>query len=82
MDHSLLSTDRNEQEHPAYPQVRAQDALPGRGRHEDIPDVIDFDYNEIVYILSRLTDPACVGIIEVVVSKMQRGKNVTVSQHG
>ena len=56
--------------------------LLGEGRHEDIPDVIDFDYNEIVYILSRLTDPACVGIIEVVVSKMQRGKNVTVSQHG
>lgn len=54
----------------------------GEGRHDDIPDVIDFDYKEIVYILSRLTDPSCVGIVEVVASKVQKGKNVTVSQHG
>lgn len=54
----------------------------GESGHEDIPTVIDFDYSEIVYILSRLTDPSCVGIVEVVASKMQRGKNITVSQHG
>lgn len=56
--------------------------LLGEGRHDSIPDVIDFDYNDLVYLVSRLTDPSCVAIVEVVASKMQRGRNVTISQHG
>ena len=54
----------------------------GQGDSESIPDVVDFDYSDIIYAISRLTDPSCVGIVEVVVSKVSKSKNVAVSQHG
>ena len=54
----------------------------GQGDTDKIPDVVDIDYSEIIYMISRLTDPSCVGIIEVVVSKVNKKKNVTISQHG
>lgn len=44
--------------------------------------IIDFEYVEIVYMLSKITDPSCVGVIEVVVSKFDTKKNLTVSQFG
>ncbi len=44
--------------------------------------VIDIDYNEIVYMTTRITDPACVAIIEVVLSKINRGDLVPLAQYG
>lgn len=53
----------------------------GHGNAE-ISKLIDFQYTDIVYLLSRITDPTCVGIIEVVVSKFDLRKNLVASQFG
>jgi hypothetical protein len=29
----------------------------------DSTDVIDFDYSDIVYLISRINDPACIGVV-------------------
>ena len=55
--------------------------LGGDGK-DSIPDVIDFDYGEIVYLISRLTDPSCIGVVEIVASKFDTRKNVVVAQYG
>lgn len=47
-----------------------------------LPVVIDVEYNELIYLISRLTDPSCVGIAEIVVSKIKRDKNVISAQYG
>lgn len=49
---------------------------------DSIPDVIDFDYNEIVYMISRLTDPSCIGVVEIVASKIDKRKKVIRAQYG
>lgn len=46
------------------------------------PVVIDIDYNEIIYLMSRLTDPSCVGVVELVASKIGTQKSPTTSQYG
>lgn len=48
----------------------------------DMVKTIDFEYTDIIYMLSRITDPTCVGIIEVVVSKFDLRKNLVASQFG
>lgn len=55
--------------------------------HNDYNDsmvskVIDFDYTDIIYMISRITDPTCVGIIEIVVSKYDLRKNLVAGQFG
>jgi hypothetical protein len=50
--------------------------------NDHLPDIIDVDYNEIVYLITRLTDPSCVGVVEIVASKHQVHGNLLVSQHG
>jgi hypothetical protein len=50
--------------------------------HSKIPKVIDFDYVDIVYMISRITDPSCVGVIEIVVSKFDSKRNLVASQFG
>ena len=47
-----------------------------------LPKIIDFEYVDIVYMLSRITDPSCVGVIEIVVSKYDSKKNLVASQFG
>jgi hypothetical protein len=47
-----------------------------------IPDTIDMDYFEIVYMISRLTDPSCVGVVEIVVSTISRKSSLITSQFG
>lgn len=47
-----------------------------------ISNVIDIDYGEILYIMSRLTDPSCVAVVEIVVSKIDKRNQVLVDQHG
>lgn len=47
-----------------------------------IPKVVDFEYSDIVYMVSRITDPSCVGVIEVVVSKFDTARGLVASQFG
>lgn len=55
--------------------------LGGDGR-DKLPDIIDFDYSEIVYLISRISDPSCIAVVEIVASKEDVRKNVIVSQYG
>lgn len=50
--------------------------------NSDVVKTIDFEYTDIIYMLSRITDPTCVGIIEVVVSKFDLRKNLVAAQFG
>eukprot|EP01032_Pedospumella_encystans_P018860 gene18860-21459_t len=53
----------------------------GHGNAE-ISKLIDFQYTDIVYLLSRITDPTCVGIIEIVVSQIDLQKKLVAPQFG
>jgi hypothetical protein len=47
-----------------------------------IPKSIDFEYTDIVYMISRITDPTCVAVIEIVVSKFDIARNLIAMQFG
>ena len=51
-------------------------------RGSETNDIIDIDYPEIVYLISRIIDPSCVGIIEIIVTKSSKDKQVTSTQYG
>jgi hypothetical protein len=53
----------------------------GRG-NVDMATKIDFEYNDIIYMISRITDPTCVAILEIVVSKFDVRKNLVAAQFG
>lgn len=55
--------------------------LGGDGR-DKLPELIDFDYPEVVYIVSRITDPSCVAVVEIVASKEDVRKDMVVAQYG
>lgn len=44
--------------------------------------VVDFDYNELLYMISRLEDKTCVAVIEIVASTIDKKSDVLISQHG
>lgn len=44
--------------------------------------VVDFDYNDLLYMISRLQDKTCVAVIEIVASTIDKQDDVLVSQHG
>lgn len=50
--------------------------------NDQVVKTLDFEYTDIVYMLSRITDPTCVGIIEIVVSKFDLRKNLVAAQFG
>eukprot|EP01041_Mallomonas_annulata_P001319 gene1319-2541_t len=52
------------------------------GDTEPIVDVLDIDYREITYMISKLADPQCVAVVELVVSKLDGNKQLTASQYG
>lgn len=45
-------------------------------------DVIDISYSEIIYMVTRLTDPSCVAVVEIVVSRISNDNEMVISQHG
>jgi hypothetical protein len=45
-------------------------------------DYLDLDFSDVVYILSRLTDPSCVGVVELVISKIDIRRKLTTAQYG
>ena len=47
-----------------------------------MPTTIDFDYKDLVYMISRIIDPSCVAIVEVVVSKFDAQSNILLNQYG
>jgi hypothetical protein len=47
-----------------------------------LPDVIDISYPEIVYLISRITDPSCVAVVEIVITKTDKVKKILMSQFG
>ncbi len=44
--------------------------------------VIDVDYQDIVYMISRITDPNCVAVLEIVMTKVNKGNRLVVAQYG
>lgn len=52
------------------------------GDDDDLPDLIDLEYNEIVYMISRLADPSCIGVVEIVVSRISTQKKLVTAQYG
>lgn len=44
--------------------------------------VVDVDYQDIVYMISRITDPSCVAVIEVVLTKVNKDNKLAVAQYG
>lgn len=40
------------------------------------------EYTDVVYMISRITDPSCVAVVEIIVSKYDLQKNVTSQQFG
>jgi len=51
----------------------------GEGR---LHRVLDFTYEDVVYLISRINDPKCIGVLEIVASKEDRARNITVAQYG
>jgi hypothetical protein len=47
-----------------------------------LPDVLDINYLEIIYMFSRITDPSCVAAVEIVVSKTDKYKKILLHQYG
>lgn len=45
-------------------------------------NILEFDCNDIVYFLTRIIDPACVAVIEVVVSKLDPTRNIVLNRYG
>ena len=48
----------------------------------DSTDVIDFDYSDIVYLISRINDSSCIGVVEVVASLIDTKRYITIGQYG
>lgn len=57
-------------------------SVPLGSDNDDLPDLIDLEYNEIVYLISRLSDPSCIGVVEIVVSKISTQKKLVTAQYG
>ena len=49
---------------------------------ENSPEIIDINYREIAYIISRLQTPSCRGIIEIVATKYDKETRLTTAQYG
>jgi hypothetical protein len=47
-----------------------------------ISDIIDINYNEIIYLITKLNDPTCVAVVEIVVSRISKDSEIIISQHG
>jgi hypothetical protein len=42
----------------------------------------DFECRDVVYLISRITDPTCIAIMEIIITKYQKGSNLAVAQYG
>ena len=53
-----------------------------RADKDNLDTVVDFDYNDLLYVITRLQDKSCVAVIEIVASTIDKENDVLVSQHG
>jgi hypothetical protein len=44
-------------------------------------NIVEFDCNDIIYMITRIVDPSCVAIVEIVVSKLD-SNNMVIKQYG
>lgn len=49
---------------------------------EKVDNVMDFEYQDVIYMISRITDPSCVGIVEIVLSIYDKAKGISIGQYG
>lgn len=49
---------------------------------DNLAAVVDFNYTDLLYMISRLQDKTCVAVIEIVASTIDTRSEVLVSQHG
>lgn len=45
-------------------------------------NLLDTEYNETIYLITRIVDPTCVGVVELVCSKVDTNKSLIVAQYG
>jgi hypothetical protein len=43
---------------------------------------IDVDYSEIIYLLTRIADPSCIGVVELVCNEIDTSKSIIAMQYG
>lgn len=48
----------------------------------NLSKVIDFEYNDIIYMISRIIDSTCVAVIEVVLCQYDVEKSAMIAQYG
>lgn len=44
--------------------------------------VLNIDYNEVIYLVSRISDPSCIGVVELICNKIDHQKSLIVAQYG
>ena len=44
--------------------------------------MLSIDYHEIVYLISRVCDPSCIGVVELICNKIDVKKSLIVAQYG
>ena len=49
---------------------------------QNLNKVIDFQYQDIVYMITRIIDPSCVAIVEIVLCQYDKERQTMVSQFG
>jgi hypothetical protein len=47
-----------------------------------LPDTMNVDLSEVVYMLSRINDPSCIMVMEIVAEKEDITKNVVTGSYG
>ena len=47
-----------------------------------LPDELTVDFGEVVYLLSRVNDPSCIGVVEIVAMKENIDTGVCLAQYG
>eukprot|EP01038_Epipyxis_sp_PR26KG_P004534 gene4534-6404_t len=56
------------------------------GPEVDLPSshskTVDFKYEDIIYMISRISDPSCVAVVEIILTKYDTKKNLQVAQFG
>ena len=45
-------------------------------------EALDIEFSDVIYMVSRLTDPSCVGVVELVVSKIDSRRKLVAAQYG
>ena len=47
-----------------------------------VPEVIDIEYVDLVYLLSKLIDPSCIGVVEIIATRVEKNSKLTTAQYG